>query len=149
MNDLTKFKELLSWFVNQLKINNGVISGAHTSGQGYEDHAIRKLYEKWRSYNGFDLDCSIQSGFQKDRRANYIHLSNEKVNIIPIFDNSNAKSDVVDLQIVVIGTDNVIVKECGKKSVVNLDLLNGNSPNAELKDFFEELKQEIRIYLIP
>jgi len=83
--ELVKFKKLLNWFVTQLKINNEIIEGKVTAGLGYKGQAIRKAYAEWRSYNGFDLDCAIQAGYQKASTINYVHLTNSWLNIVPKF----------------------------------------------------------------
>lgn len=81
-----KFKNLVSWFVKQLNINNDIISGEHHSGQGYSGDSIRELYKDWRDYGNFTLDCNLQSGYNSSSSgANYINRTGTGINIKPSF----------------------------------------------------------------
>ena len=91
MTDYEKFKRLLAWFVNQLNINNGVIDGKITTGYGYkENSSLRDIYNGWRSYTDFDLDCTIAHKYGNYATAsNYINLAGTDFNTIPEFDNES------------------------------------------------------------
>lgn len=145
-NDVQKFKNLLKWFVEQIKINNNIIEGEHTSGQGYKGKGLRDKYIDFRQYNGFTLDCSIQSGLQKRSKANYIHLTGTWINICPIFKKDvNNKHDVDGLQIE-IKPDKKVERNYAVIKLEDLDLFNDNEANDNLKELFALFKNEIDTY---
>ena len=145
-NDILKFKNLLKWFVKQIRINNGIIEGEHTSGQGYKGKGLRDKYIDFHQYNGFTLDCSIQSGLQKRSKANYIHLTEARVNICPVFKKAfDNKSDVAGLQIE-IKPDNNIERTYSEIKMENLDLFSEDAANDSIKELFALLKNEIDTY---
>ena len=142
--EIVRFKELLEWFVKQLKINNDIIPGEIVSGQGYKGHKIKSLYVKWREYTGFSVDVTMQAGFQKDTQANYIHCTDTWINIVPLFDKTSKKSVVNALQIVY-KQDNKIVEEGSRRTLDELGL-GDEEPNVTLISFFEEFKEMVIKY---
>lgn len=139
-----KFKKLLEWFVNQIKINNDIVDGYKTSGKGYAHDKIRDSYSKWRAYINFDLDCTLRCDFAKDKPgANYIHLANARINIQPLFVKVEGKSDVTALNIVVKNSSNDVVNYISEKSITALGLFDGSYPNAALRTFFADYRKEI------
>ncbi len=142
-NEYVKFKNLLKWFTNQLKINNGIIQGKSTSGTGYKGEKIRDKYSDWRKYDGFELDCTIRKGIHTATTANYINFTGTWLNIIPKFTEDN---DIYALQIVLKGEGNVILREHPPIIVEELDILSDNLPNDKLIEFFETYKKEISVH---
>lgn len=94
MKKLFKFKNLLSFFVNQLDINNDLKEGEKKTGTGYkEGSSFRVNYEDYRDYGSFTLDCNI-SNFNRLRTShtgNYINKTTTSYNINPIFDDDSSK----------------------------------------------------------
>ena len=145
-NDIQKFKNLLKWFVEQIRVNNDIIDGEHTSGQGYKGKGLRDKYIDFHQYSGFTLDCTIQGGWQKSTKSNYIHLTGTWVNICPIFKKvSNNKSDVDSLQIE-IKPNKKIERTYSEIKLENLDLFNDNPANDNLKELFALFENEIDTY---
>ena len=133
--EVLKFKKLLEWFVRQLRINNDIIPGKKVSGQGYKSDAIKNSYVQWREYDGFTLDISMQLGFQKDTKANYIHCTQTWMNIVPIFYKSMGKSVVTKLQIVY-KPEQKVIAEGAQYTIDELGLFDEKEPNDTLKKFF-------------
>lgn len=145
-NDVQKFKNLLKWFVEQIKINNDIIEGKHTSGQGYQGKGLRDKYIDFHQYNGYTLDCTIQGGWQKSTKSNYIHLTGTWINICPIFKKDvNNKHDVDGLQIE-IKPDKKVERNYAVIKLEDLDLFNDNEANDNLKELFALFKNEIDTY---
>ena len=146
LSNTERFKKLLEWFVTQLKINNGIIEGRVTAGKGYKGDSIREAYKEWNSYPGlvYDLECTIQAGFQKNTRANYIH--HDRINIVANFINIGDKSDVEGLQIHInpIDIDLDPKRDLMRKTIAELGLFDEEPPNNALIEFFEEYMDEIK-----
>ena len=145
MNDYQKFKKLLAWFVNQLNINNGITDGEKITGRGYNDNSsLRKYYADSRSYEGFDLDCTINHQYGNyATTSNYINLAGTDFNTIPEFD-STSKA-VISLYI----GNHPPKKPINRKSdsVLVADLgLNDDEPNQALRNFFDLFKRLILEY---
>lgn len=138
----TKFKRLLEWFVNQIRINNEIVPGKKTSGKGYNGGNIRNLYGRYRSFGGFDLDCTVQGGYMRNiPGSNYIHLTGSWLNINPIF---NSNSNVAALKINY-KPNNKVEREYPSKTIEELGLYDNNFPNEALRRFFEDYKKEIDV----
>lgn len=137
--EVVKFKGLLSWFVRQLRINNDLENGVKTSGHGYKGESIRKLYEDFRTYNGFTLDCNIQSGYNKcSSKANYIHVTNTGINIRPLFESKDVNYLYLDLYNTSInGYSDLLTK---KYFIKDLDLFSSEKPNSKLRELFRDYK---------
>ena len=144
-SDEEKFKALLEWFVKQLRINNNIETGKHTSGRGCEGNQIRSLYAKWREYSDFSLDATVQPGWQGHTSgSNFIHYS--WVNINPIFEKiNNDKYEVSSLKICV-KPNKQLQKEGTEINIDTLGLFDGATPNQSLRDFWEEFKKEVLEY---
>ena len=139
-----KFKKLLGWFVNQIKINNDIIGGDKKSGQGYAGGKIRDLYSEWRTYIDFELDCSLRCDYAKAfTNSNYIHLSNGKVNVQPVFVKVGDKSDVTALNIVIKDSNNEVINYIFESSIKELGLFDGSYPNKVFRTFFADYKNAI------
>ena len=136
-----KFKSLLEWFINQLRINNGIIDGKPTGGYGYKGNEIRQRYKAWRSYEGFDTDCSLRCDVPHSI-ANYIHYTESWINIVPVFVKVDEKYDVSGLKII-LKPNNTIIKEYPEVSLTNLGLYNSSFPNHHVRTLFKEFKNEI------
>lgn len=137
----SRFKALLEWFVTQLKINNGIIEGKPTGGYGYKGNEIRQRYKAWRSYEGFDLDCSLRCDVPHSI-ANYIHYTDSWINIVPVFIPVDGKHDVSGLKII-LKPNNAITKEYPVISVNELGLFDNSFPNHQVRVLFKEFKKEI------
>lgn len=138
-----KFKKLLEWFVNQIKTNNEIIDGNKTQGKGADGNKIRNLYAHWRSYQGFELDCSVRLGYQAAQSgSNYIHLTDTWLNIVPVFTQVNGKSDITELKIVY-KPDNIVEREYPSVTIQQLGLFDGSFPNQQLRKLFGDFKKEI------
>jgi len=145
MNDYMKFNKLLSWFVNQLNINNGVIDGETITGFGYkEDSSLRKYYSDWRNYTDFNLDCTLNHKYgDYATRSSYINLENTGLNIIPEFD---SKSKAVKSVYIANREPNVSVERKSESVSTARLALNDDEPNQALNDFFDMYKQHISEY---
>lgn len=138
--EYNKFKHLLAFFVNQLRINNDLVKGEPHSGKGYRGDKIRELYEKYREYDGFTLDCTIQSGYNRTSSgANYVH--NGGTNIRPNF---NLNKDVEYLYLDLYKKENpsdAILELLDKKYSINdLDLFSEGEPTSTLMELFDDYK---------
>lgn len=138
--EYNKFKHLLAFFVNQLRINNDLVKGEPHSGKGYRGDKIREFYEKYREYDGFTLDCTIQSGYNRTSSgANYVH--NGGTNIRPNF---NLNKDVEYLYLDLYKKENpsdAILELLDKKYSINdLDLFSEGEPTSTLIALFDDYK---------
>ena len=132
-----KFKKLLKWFVNQIRINNGITPGKTMNGNGYKGGKVREAYKQWRTYLNFEIDCSLRCDYAKAMSgANYIHLVNSRLNIIPIFVEENGKPNVQALQIILKHEKDTVAKFT-MISVQELELFDENYPNKHVREFFE------------
>ena len=150
-DNYVKFKNLLSWFITQLRINLDVIPGNKTSGKGADGDKIRNLYIEWRDYGDFTLDCAIQSGFHnKTSKVNYIH--NGKFNVRPHFDGGDI--DYVYLSIYDKDNENQYQAEIDSKfasneyNITDLDLFNDNAPNDRLKELYDNYVKMMDFYSV-
>ena len=143
-DSVERFKKLLEIFVRQLKINNDILPGEKVYGQGYRDMPkIQRIYEDVRVYKGFILELALQAGFHAFDSSNYIHLRDSWVNIVPVFKKRpDGKHDVVALQ-VVNKPDNKSITNYPHKTVEALGLFDEKEENEELKNFFNDFKNEI------
>lgn len=137
-----RFKALLEWFVNQIRINNDVVEGRHTSGKGMDGQKLQDEYKDFRDYGSFTLDCSIQGGFNKANKTNYIHLTGTGINVCPVFDKSSTKSDVAGLQIE-IKPGNNLERAYAHYNCTQLALFDNLSANDNLKRLFALYVNEI------
>ena len=142
MNDYVKFKKMLAWFVNQLNINNGVTAGEKVTGRGYTDNSsLRKYYEDCRSYDGFELDCTIDHKYGNyATTSNYINLVDTDINTIPEFDKTS--NEVISLYIGNHPPEKPIDRKSESISVASLGLYD-DEPNQALRDFFNIFKKKI------
>lgn len=141
----SKFKNLCGWFVKQLDINNGLVDGVKTSGQGYKDgSAIREQYKNWRDYCSFTLDCNIIAGYQSTfSKVNYINKTNTGINIRPRFDRDTKK--VKGLYIDVYNVQKDLTEDIEKilekdYEVEALSLFDDTSPNSTIIELFNDFK---------
>lgn len=132
------FKKLLRYFVKQLNINNGLISGEKTFVNSGTPKAT-ELIKEWNKYNGFELSCRFARGYQLTQ-DNAHYLNYVWVNLNPHFD-KNTKS-CVSLNINVKPDMNVLYK--GENySVEDLDLESDVSANESVRKMFDELREQI------
>ncbi len=143
-----KFKNMVSWFVTQLNINNNLMEGEKHFGQGYNDgSSIRKYYEKWRNYGSFTLDCNFTAGYKSTYpKSNYINVTGTGIDIRPRFDDNSTKVIGVNIALDEKVYEKYLVyyKELLNKeySIEELDLLNENV-SEKLKDLFDNYKKII------
>lgn len=138
-----KFKNLLSWFVKQLNINNGLEEGTKTSGKGNDGDSIQSKYFEWRDYNAFTLDCSLQCGYlSTSNKANYIHKTNTGINVRPNFDKATKEVKSLSLDLYnydLSSLDDEILKRLDKEYLIDdLSLFDGLEPNDKLKELFND-----------
>ncbi|GHV17092.1 hypothetical protein FACS189493_4080 [Spirochaetia bacterium] len=148
MNEYKNFQWLLAWFARQLLINNDIIAGDHISGQGYNGHNIRANYKEWRHYSIGEIDVTMQTGFNKDTEANYIHWYSTWVNIVAVRETIGADPSILRLRIID-KKDNKERKEYLSKTSEELGVSTfppQNDPNDNLKKFFETFKVALRDY---
>ena len=136
-----KFKNLISWFVKQIQINNKLIDGAEIYGQGYKNSSsIRHYYENWRDYDSFTLDCTLASGFQVKTKANYINQTDTSIDIVPNFDKEPLKLKSVSIEIK--NNDEIpddIATILDKEYLVDdLSLFDSLESNDKLKELFND-----------
>ena len=141
--ELVSFKKICAWFVRQLRINNNLEEGSKTSGHGYKGDKIRELYSDYRTYYGFTLDCSIQSGYNKSSsKANYIHATNSGINLRPSFNENNDVSYLyLDLYNVTKDKNFDLRSTCFY--IKDLDLFSDDEPNELLSQLFNNYKSLI------
>ncbi|MCH5161934.1 MAG: AAA family ATPase [Clostridiales bacterium] len=138
----SKFKKLLEWFVLQVRINNGRASGKVTQGDGLVSKALRDRYKDYRTYVGFELDCTLRCGYQSNNSgSHFIQPTDSWLNINPIFDSDN---DVTALKISY-KPQNVVLREYPQKTVGELGLYDNSYPNEALRDFFKQFTDEIKL----
>lgn len=149
-----KFKKLLSWFVGQSRINNGLIEGKKVQGQGYLfDSSIRNFYKEWREYDGFTLDCNLQAGKKEGGPTNFSTSKRNYINYygFDIRPKYNEEGDIVYFYLDVNKKDveDVLDKEFSpnKYIVVDLDLFSNNEPNELIKKLFGDFKKLIDLHL--
>lgn len=139
---LPNFKQLLHIFVNQLNINNNLIEGKHTSGQGYlGENKTRKMYINYRDYGEFTIDFSIQTGGYRNTSGgvNYIHITNTSIDIRPVFN-----KETKEIECFIISKDKTYYDK--KYMSDDLDLDSNNAPNNKLKELFEDYILEFYKY---
>ncbi len=141
--DYRKFKHLLSWFVKQLNINNGLEDGDKTSGKGCKGDAIQSKYAEWRDYGSFTLDCTIRCDYASAySKSNYIHKSDSIINIRPNFDKATKKVKSVKISLYNYDLDNLdeqILELLEKEySIDDLSLFDNKEPNDKLKELFDD-----------
>ncbi len=144
LDEYSKFKKLLEWFVNQLDINNKVKEGKRIFGEGYkEKHSIRQFYKNFNDYDDFILQCTLAKGFQSANRSNYINY--ESFNVIPEF--NRPENSVKSLYL---GIHRNKEKKWEEKSdfyeIADLGLFDEKEPNQQLVEFFDLFKKELKIY---
>ena len=144
MNDYLNFKKLLAWFVSQLNINNGIINGEKITGFGYKKKSsLHEYYSDYRSYAGFDLDCTINPQYGNyATTSNYINLADTDFNIIPEFDSSKA---VISLYIGNHPPEKPIDRKSESFPITNLGL-DEDEPNQALQEFFDIFKRQVIEY---
>lgn len=147
-DNLKRFKQLLEIFVKQLRINNDILPGEKVYGQGYRDMPkIRNIYKDCREFDGYILELALQAGFHSYDASNYVHLRESWVNIVPIFDElPDGRHDVSGLQ-VVDKPDNKVKTSYPAKTVTELGLFDGKTPNETLEAFFNDFKTQIDLFL--
>lgn len=149
-DDYIKFKKLLSWFINQLNINNDLVEGEKTSGKGYEGRSLLNKYKDWREYTNFNLDCTIQCGYQSVfDKSNYIHKEKTSLDIRPNFDKESKQ--ILHLYVDV-GEDNKSIENVELQTILNkkfaindLDLFSNEEPNIKLIELFDDYSKAIDI----
>lgn len=137
------FMHLLSWFIKQLNINNGLEEGTKTSGKGCDGDSIQSKYSEWRDYGTFTLDCSLQCGYlSTSNKVNYIHKTNTGINIRPNFDKATKEVKSLSLGLYnydLSSLDDKILKLLDKEySIDDLSLADGLEPNDKLKELFND-----------
>lgn len=142
-DDAQRFKKLLEWFVRQQKINGDIIQGEHVAGYGYKGQKIREYYADWRDYGDFTLDITLRCDFLLGTKANYIHVTDARVNIIADYTHPDPKKcDVTALKICV-NANASDERTFSSVSVHALGLFDGQAPNPTLKKFFRDYVNEI------
>lgn len=136
-----KFKNLISWFVKQIQINNKLIDGIEIYGTGYKDNSsIRGYYENWREYDSFTLDCTLAKGYQVNSKANYIHQTGTGIDIVPNFDKNPFRLKSLSIEIKYndeVGDDIAFIQN-KEYSIDDLSLFDNKEPNDKLKELFDD-----------
>lgn len=136
--EYARFKQLMSFFVRQVKINNEWTSGEKKFVNSGQPNAAAFI-EPWRHYNGFDLKCRFGSGYQtRQAGSNYINYS--WVNINPEIDTENK---VIKSLTVRTKPNKVSVFTGTSFDLAALDLDSDSAPNDALKNLFQEFRDEI------
>ena len=137
-DEYNTFKKLLRYFVDQLNINNGLISGEKNFANGGTPKAT-ELIKTWNKFNGFELSCRFARGYQLTQ-DNAHYLNYVWVNLNPHFDKDT--KFCVSLSISVKPDMNVLYK--GESySVEDLDLGSDDPANVVVKTMFDELREQI------
>ena len=132
------FKGLLSYFITQLNINNGVIEGERKfANAGSEGSKL--LIAEWNHFNGFELSCRFARGYQLTQdMASYLNYA--WVNINPHYNRENKTIESIKVNV----KPNMVVLYDGENySIDSLDLFSENAPNEALKALFVEFRDEI------
>ena len=144
----SKFKKILGWFVKQLHINNGLLEGTKTSGQGYKEGAsIRRFYKDWREYSNFTLDCNLIAGYQSTfSKVNYINKTDTGINIRPKFDKETKEVKYLYVDVYEnnkeYGEDISTILE-KEYELSNLGLSDDLDPNDLLKELFDDFSKVV------
>jgi len=144
----SKFKKILGWFVKQLHINNGLLEGTKTSGQGYKEGAsIRRFYKDWREYSNFTLDCNLIAGYQSTfSKVNYINKTDTGINIRPKFDKETKEVKYLYIDVYEnnkeYGEDISTILE-KEYELSNLGLSDDLEPNDLLKELFDDFSKVV------
>lgn len=142
-DEYNNFKEMVRFFVNQLKINNHLIKGKPLAVRSRSEKST-ELIEKWNKFNGFKLSCRFGSGYQQNQ--NYLnYLNYERVNLNAIFDEKDCVSLCIGIKLDTEKktNDNVLDEGEKKYSVADLDLDSDDPANKVVKAMFDELREQI------
>jgi hypothetical protein len=136
--ELIRFRLLMRCFVNQLNINNELIAGERVFANAGEN-AANALIESWRTYNGFEMQCRLARGYQKNQdNANYLNY--RWVNINPHFNPDTRYVESVSIKT----KPNMNVRYQGSAYTIEDLGLDGEAEvSPALKRLFVELRDEV------
>lgn len=151
MNEYEKFKCILEYFVVHLefcvtdkkdtedyKKYIKDITGFCRSGQGHKGHKIQNQVRNWETYNNGNICININATVFQGRGC-YLNWKYTAINIIALWDNM----ELIQLKIVKDSHPFINAKVVLAFSIKDLGLHDNNSPNDNLKSFFNEFNSLI------
>lgn len=146
MNEYEKFKHLLEYFVAHLEYcvtanesansyNKYIkhIKSFNRGGQGHKGQKIQNQVKDWESYNNGTIAININPTVYKGRGC-YLNWLPTSINVNAVWDNDS----VVKLKIVEDSYPVNNAKDVLTYDIVDLGIFDNNSPNDNLKSFFDK-----------
>lgn len=146
MNEYEKFKHLLEYFVAHLEycvtgnesadsytkyIKN--IKNFNRGGQGHKGQKIQNQVKNWESYNNGTIAININPTVYKGRGC-YLNWLPTSINVNAVWDNDS----IVKLKIVEDSYPVNNAKDVLTYDITDLGIFDNNSPNDNLKSFFDK-----------
>lgn len=146
MNEYQKFKHLLEYFVAHLEycvagnksadsytkyIKN--IKNFSRGGQGHKGQKIQNQVKDWESYNNGTIAININPTVYKGRGC-YLNWLPTSINVNAVWDNDS----IVKLKIVEDSYPVNNAKDVLTYDIIDLGIFDNNSPNDNLKLFFDK-----------
>ncbi len=146
MNEYEKFKHLLEYFVAHLEycvtgnesadsytkyIKN--IKNFNRGGQGHKGQKIQNQVKDWESYNNGTIAININPTVYKGRGC-YLNWLPTSINVNAVWDNDS----IVKLKIVEDSYPVNNAKDVLTYDITDLGIFDNNSPNDNLKSFFDK-----------
>lgn len=151
MTEHENFKKLLEYFVAHLKfcvtdqkVGDGYnryikdIKNFNRSGQGHKGQNIQNQIKEWESYTNGNICININPTVYKGRGC-YLNWEDTAINVNALWDNDT----IVGLKIVKDSYPISNAKDVVSYSIQDLGLLDNNSPNKNLKAFFDRFNELI------
>lgn len=146
MNEYEKFKHLLEYFVAHLEycVTGNESANSYTKyikniknfnrgGQGHKGQKIQKQVKDWESYNNGTIAININPTVYKGRGC-YLNWLPTSINVNAVWDNDS----IVKLKIVEDSYPVNNAKDVLTYDIIDLGIFDNNSPNDNLKLFFDK-----------
>ncbi len=146
MNEYEKFKHLLEYFVAHLEycVTGNESADSYTKyiknikifnrgGQGHKGQKIQNQVKDWESYNNGTIAININPTVYKGRGC-YLNWLPTSINVNAVWDNDS----IVKLKIVEDSYPVNNAKDVLTYDITDLGIFDNNSPNDNLKSFFDK-----------
>lgn len=146
MNEYEKFKHLLEYFVAHLEycVTGNESANSYTKyikniknfnrgGQGHKGQKIQNQVKDWESYNNGTIAININPTVYKGRGC-YLNWLPTSINVNAVWDNDS----IVKLKIVEDSYPVNNAKDVLTYDITDLGIFDNNSPNDNLKSFFDK-----------
>ncbi len=146
MNEYQKFKHLLEYFVAHLEycVTGNKSADSYTKyikniknfsrgGQGHKGQKIQNQVKDWESYNNGTIAININPTVYKGRGC-YLNWLPTSINVNAVWDNDS----IVKLKIVEDSYPVNNAKDVLTYDIIDLGIFDNNSPNDNLKLFFDK-----------